>query len=97
MFGDGKLLMANNNGHFEQDNSSGSSDETIRRFLFGELTESEQPPFEQQMFTDAGLDARVRLAEIDLADDYAFDRLNATDRARFDERFRSTRSSIRRS
>jgi hypothetical protein len=87
MFGDRKLLMARNNGHFEQDNSSGFSDETIRRFLLGELSGSEQPLFEQQLFTDAGLDARVRLAEIDLADDYAFERLNAADRALFEPRF----------
>lgn len=79
--------MATNNGHFEPDNSSGFSDETIRRFLLGGLTKSEQPLFEQQMFTDAGLDARVRLAEIDLADDYAFERLNASDRALFERRF----------
>src|SRR5713226_1822889 len=87
MFGDGKPLMANNNGHFDQDNSSGFSDETIRRFLLGELSKSEQPLFERQLFTDAGLDGRVRLAEIDLADDYAFERLNATDRALFEEKY----------
>jgi hypothetical protein len=87
--------MANNNGHFEQDNSSGSSDETIRRFLLGELSESEQPLFEQQMFTDAGLDSRVRLAEIDLTDDYAFERLSAADRVLFEERFMVTSSRRR--
>src|SRR5260370_28898943 len=87
MFGDGKLLMDRNNGHFEQDNSSGFSDDTIRRFLLGELSESEQPLFEQQLFADAGLYARVRLAEIDVADDYAFERLNASDRALFERRF----------
>src|SRR6266852_1286424 len=87
MFGDRELLMATNNGHFEQNNSSGFSDETIRRFLLGELNESEQPLFEQQLFADAGLDARVRLAEIDLADDYAFERLHAADRALFEERY----------
>jgi hypothetical protein len=79
--------MATNNGHFEQNNSSGFSDETIRRFLLGELSESEQPLFEQQLFADSGLGARVRLAEIDLADDYAFERLNASDRAQFEERY----------
>src|SRR3982074_1824294 len=90
MFGDGKLLMARNNGDFEQDNSSGFSDETIRRFLLGELSESEQTLFEQHLFADAGLDARVRLAEIDLADDYAFERLSAADRVLFEERFMVT-------
>jgi hypothetical protein len=95
MLGDGKLLMANNNGHFEQNNSSGFSDETIRRFLLGELSASEQPLFEQQMFTDAGLDVRVRLAEIDLADDYAFERLSTADRVLFEERFMVTSSRRR--
>jgi len=90
MFGDGKLLMARNNGHFEQNDSAGFSDETIRRFLLGDLSESEQPLFEQQMFTDAGLDVRIRLAEIDLADDYAFERLSAADRVLFEERFMVT-------
>src|SRR5882762_3277006 len=87
MFGDGKLLMANNNGHFEQNNSSGFSDETIRRFLLGELSESEQPLFEERLFTDAGFGARVCLVEMELADDYAFVRLNAPDRALFEERY----------
>jgi hypothetical protein len=71
----------------DRNNSSEFSDETIRRFLFGELSESEQPLFEQQLFTDAGLGARVRMAEIDLADDYAFEKLNAADRALFERRF----------
>ena len=71
----------------DRNNSSEFSDETIRRFLLGELSESEQPLFEQRLFTDAGLDARVRLAEIDLADDYAFERLSVADRILFEERF----------
>jgi len=79
--------MTSNNGHGEQNNSSGFSDETIRRFLFGQLSESEQPLFERQLFADTGLETRVRLAEIDLADDYAFERLTAADRALFEERF----------
>jgi hypothetical protein len=79
--------MARNNGHFEQDNSSRFSDETIRRFLLGELTESERPVFEKQLFADEGLEARVRLAEIELADDRGFERLNAADRALFERKF----------
>ncbi len=71
----------------DRNNSSEFSDETIRRFLLGELSESEQPLLEQQLFTVAGLGARVRLAEIDLADDYAFERLSIADRILFEERF----------
>jgi hypothetical protein len=71
----------------DRNNSSEFSDDTIRRFLLGELSESEQPLFEQQLFTVAGLGARVRMAEIDLADDYAFERLSVADRALFEERF----------
>ena len=71
----------------DRNNSSEFSDETIRRFLLGELSESQQPLLEQRLFTDAGLDARVRLAEIDLADDYAFERLSVADRILFEERF----------
>jgi len=71
----------------DRNNSLEFFDETIRRFLLGELSESEQTLFEQQLFTDADLDARVRLAEIELADDYAFERLNAPDRALFERRF----------
>jgi len=71
----------------DRNNSSEFSDDTIRRFLLGELSESEQPLFEQQLFTVAGFGARVRMAEIDLADDYAFERLNAGDLALFERRF----------
>src|SRR5437868_4553020 len=87
MSGNRNILMTANNGQFEQDDSSGFSGETIRRFLLGHLSELEQPLFERELFTDAGLGARVRLAEIDLADDYAFERLSVADRILFEERF----------
>ncbi len=79
--------MAGNNENFEKDNASEFSDETIRRFLLGELSALEQPLFEQSLFTDDGLEARVRLAELDLADDYAFERLSTHDRKSFEQRF----------
>lgn len=63
------------------------SDETIRRFLLGSLKPSEQPAFEQRLFADDDLEARVRRAELVLADDYAYDRLNQTERELFEEKF----------
>ena len=63
------------------------SDEAIRRFLLGRLNASEQPAFEQQLFSNSRLDARVRLAELDLADDYAYERISADEHVLFSERF----------
>ena len=70
------------------DNSSPElSDDAIRRFLFGRLSAAEQAMVEERLFTDEGLEARVHLAEFDLADEYALERLNATDRDAFEEKF----------
>jgi hypothetical protein len=79
--------MGDNHDHLHENGSREFSDETIRRFLLGGLNESERPLFEQRFITDDGLDARVRLAEFDLADDYAFERLSATHRKLFEQRF----------
>jgi len=67
--------------------SNGFSDETIRRFLLGSLSTSEQPLFEQRLMSDVGLDARARLIELDLADDYAYGRLTSADRKLFEQEF----------
>ena len=61
--------MAGANEQFEKERSPEFSDEAIRRFLLGRLSASEQPAFERRLFSEDGLDARVRLAELDLADD----------------------------
>ena len=79
--------MADNHNHLPENGLQEFSDETIRRFLLGGLGASERPLFEQRFITDDGLDARVRLAEFDLADDYAFERLSAPDRRLFEQRF----------
>jgi hypothetical protein len=63
------------------------SDEAIRRFLLGRLNASEQPAFEQQLFSNSRLDARVRLAELGLADDYAYERISADEHVLFADRF----------
>jgi hypothetical protein len=62
-------------------------DEMIRRFLLGGLSASEQPGFEEQLFSDDGLDGRVRHAEFELADDYAYGRLNQAERSLFEKKF----------
>jgi hypothetical protein len=68
-------------------NSQEFSDDAIRRFFFGRLSQAEQTALEERLFTDDALEARVRLAEFDLADDYALERLNAADRKAFEEKF----------
>ena len=68
-------------------NSQEFPDDAIRRFLFGRLSAAEQTTLEEHLFTDDRLEARVRLAEFDLADDYALERLSAADREAFEEKF----------
>lgn len=67
--------------------SDGFSDEAIRRFLLGRLSASEQPLFEQRLMSDVGLDARARLIELDVTDDYVYGRLTASDRKLFEQKF----------
>src|SRR4051794_29745717 len=63
------------------------SDEAVRRFLLGSLGPTEQSRFEHSLFVDEALDQRVRLAELELADDYSANRLSRADRDRFRQRF----------
>lgn len=79
--------MADNHNHSNENGAPDFSDEAIRRFLLGALSTSQQPLFEQRLIGDDGLDARISLLEVDLADDYAFGRLSAADQRRFEERF----------
>src|SRR2546421_2305314 len=46
------------------------SDEMIRSFLLGKLTGSGQSQFEEHLLTDDDLAYRVRLAELELCDEY---------------------------
>jgi hypothetical protein len=59
------------------------SDEMIRSFLLGELTGGDRSQFEEQLFTDDDLTARVRLAELELCDEYASARISDGERQRF--------------
>ena len=63
------------------------SDDAIRRFLLGRLSSPDQLAFERQLFASPRLDARVRLAELDLVDDYACRRISAAERDLFEEKF----------
>lgn len=71
------------------------SDETIRRFLLGGLDATEQTALEQSLFTDGELEERVRLAELELSDDYAASRLSESERNMFETGFLLTDSRQR--
>ena len=79
--------MDDDTRQFKESNSQEFSDDAIRRFLFGRLSAAEQATFEEYLFTGESLEARVRLAEFDLADDYALERLSAADRKAFEKKF----------
>ncbi len=68
-------------------NSQDVADDSIRRFLLGQLKADEQSLFEEQLFTNRELETRVRLAEFELADDYAFKRLTEKETESFRERY----------
>jgi hypothetical protein len=63
------------------------SDETIRSFLLGELTGGDQSHFEEHLFTDDDLAERVRLAELELCDEYASKSVSHQEQQIFQERF----------
>src|SRR5260370_38939044 len=79
--------MSDSNGTTGVQSSLDFSDDVIRRFLLGNLRDDERPAFEVQLFDDDELESRVRLAQLDLADDYAFDRLNAENKKLFARAF----------
>jgi hypothetical protein len=68
-------------------NSHQFSGDSIRHFLLGQLPASEQTRFEEELFTNADLEARLRLAEFELSDDYAYKRLTESETAAFRERY----------
>jgi uncharacterized protein YegP (UPF0339 family) len=63
------------------------TDDSIRRFLLGQLKTEEQTLFEEHLFTNSDLEARVRLAEFELADDCAFKRLTESEIESFREKY----------
>lgn len=63
------------------------SDESIRKFLLGDLNSIEQGQIENALFNDEALEERVRLSELELSDDYAANRLSGAERDLFSRRF----------
>lgn len=70
--------------------TSQSSSDAIRQFLLGNLQDGERALVEQRLFEDEEFEARVRIEELALADDYARQRLSAADNERFRKRFLAT-------
>ncbi len=63
------------------------SDQTINRYLLGEMSEAEQTALEQNYFADSQLFAQVVEAEQDLVDQYARGQLAPETRQRFEEHY----------
>jgi hypothetical protein len=62
-------------------------DETMTRYLFGELSESEQAELEARYFTDAQTFERLNQLETELIDGYARGRLSTPMRERFERAY----------
>lgn len=69
------------------DQDSSKSAVVIRDFLLGRLQGAGQTEIEERLFEDEQFEARVKLEEIALADDYARGYLSASDSERFRTRF----------
>jgi hypothetical protein len=63
------------------------SDDVIRAFLLGRLDVAEQKQFEEKLIADDDLETRVRMAELLLADDFVFERINRVDSRQFEKNF----------
>jgi post-segregation antitoxin (ccd killing protein) len=72
---------------YPKNNGHAYSDETIRQFLLGALSATELAHFEQSLFTDDELSERVRLAELELSDEYAAGRLSGSEQNLFETGF----------
>jgi anti-sigma factor RsiW len=66
------------------------SDERIRRYLLGELSESEQTALEEECFADRSKYDRLLRAEDNLIDDYTRGYLSMAERSRFERHFQAT-------
>ncbi len=63
------------------------SEQTIRRYLLGELSESERSALEEKYFTDPQVFDQVLKTESELVDDYARDQLSKETRERVEKYF----------
>src|SRR5689334_19678761 len=64
-----------------------NSDEMMTRYLFGELSETEQAQLEARYFTDAQVFNQLAQLETELIDDYTRGRLSPQMRARFERAY----------
>ena len=71
-------------GHYEVNQEQ---DQTILRYLLGELSEAEQERFEDEYFADPQLFQRLQDARNDLMDSYARNELPRDQRAQFEQYF----------
>lgn len=71
----------------KKNNFTDVSAAVIRDFLLGRLDSAKQARFEERLIVDDQLDLRLRLAEIELADEFVLDRMNRIDRKRFRKTF----------
>ena len=69
------------------EDSSSFTDEQVRLYLLCRLNEGERVKFEERLLVGDELAQRTRLAELELSDDYAADRLSLADRDFFEKKF----------
>ncbi len=62
-------------------------EQTVRRYLLGQLAEHERDEFEERLITDGDSRDEVEATERDLIDDYVHDNLTEDERARFERMF----------
>jgi len=77
---------------FGSNGSSPFSDETIRLYLLCRLSDDERLKFDKRLLIDDELAERVALAESELTDDYASDKLNTVERELFEKKFLVTQA-----
>ncbi|MDQ2921644.1 MAG: hypothetical protein M3R52_08575 [Acidobacteriota bacterium] len=86
------------NQHYEDDHSGGAnalSDEAVRRCLLNSASQDEQARFEELLLVNDHLEKRVRLVELELADDYSFGRLSERELQLFETNFLVTEERTR--
>ncbi len=69
------------------DESSSFTDDQVRLYLLCQLNEAARVKFEACLLADDDLAQRARLAELELSDDYAADRLSMVEREFFEKKF----------
>jgi hypothetical protein len=71
-------------------NQIAEDDNTMRRYLLGQLPPHEQGEIEERLFLDSEYFQHLRMAEDELIDDYVYEELSADERERFDNYFLAT-------